>query len=238
MTKEKKLGKTLIILGVLIIAVVGYNLTQETEEEKEKIIDSGERIAFENTENYEFEEINGAILVRNENLNFSFEIPSDWEIETFEEEIEDLERSYYTENPKGITFFSPDYYVPKRGNEKEGCEIGVIVYDYAEDDSENNDLLLLKDDIYRYAVEGEKPRYDHEKLIEIGGYYGVGYLFNMKPKDWQQGQLSTGDALAKIPIGERIFHIATAFSVSDAEKCQEAFYNLLDSISFPEKNEE
>ncbi len=230
MNKKKK-----IILGVvgLVVLIVALSLiTNKESEPKEKITDIREKNTFEDFENYKIEKLNDIILVKNENLGFSFEAPGSWRIERYEEE----EAFGYVETAKGIALYSPDYSADELVYIESGCEIGVTVFDYTEDESEVNDLTVLKNEVYSYLREEIKER-DQRRLIEIDDHYGVGYFLDMTIIDWIENQRSFGEAAVKVPIGDRIYIIGTGFSISDTEKCQEVFRILINSISFSEKYE-
>ncbi|MCF7845526.1 MAG: hypothetical protein K9M12_02060 [Candidatus Pacebacteria bacterium] len=229
MSKNRKLlllGITLVIVGFFII--IFFSL----EEEEYVELDFREKNTFEDPENYEFQELEETTLVTNENLGFSFEVPKDWRLERKEQE----ENFGYIEVPKGIVFFSPNYHINENDEIEAGCEIGFTILDYTKENHEEyNKLDLLREEIQDYK-NGEEPRHDYKKLIEINNYYGVGYFFDVMASDWQKSQ-NTGNIFVEILIGNRVYNVGAIFSPKDAEECQEKFHNLLDSISFT-KNEQ
>jgi hypothetical protein len=228
MSKNKKLlllGITLVIAGFFIIIFFS------SEEEEYVELDFREKNTFEDPENYEFEELEETTLVTNENLGFSFEVPKDWSVSAYEENGEEFG---YVEDPKGITFLSSDYQANENDEIEKGCEILFTIFDYTKDNSEINDLIVLEEEIYEYTKE-EKTADNLKKMIEIEDYYGLGYLLNANYEDWQNA--TTGEAFVRIPIGKMIYNISVIFYVPDIEKCQKEFFNLLNSISFTEKND-
>jgi hypothetical protein len=232
MSKKLKL----LLLGITVVIAGFFIIVLFSGEEDQVVLDLREKNTFEDPENYEFEEKGEKMLVKNDNLGFSFEVPKDWSVSAYEEDGEEFG---YVEDIKGITFFSPDYNLVSEKREEyieDGCKLGVTIFDYGNrNDKDYNRLEVLEEEIQEYK-NGEEPRYDYVKLVKINNYHGVGYFFDATPNDWQKSQ-NTGNILIRILVENRIYNIEAIFSPKDTEECQENFHNLLDSISFT-KNEQ
>jgi hypothetical protein len=229
MSKNKKLlllGITLVIAGFFIIIFFSSGEEEYVE------LDFREKNTFEDPENYEFQELEETTLVTNENLGFSFEVPKDWSVSAYEKDGEEFG---YLEDIKGITFLSPDYQANESDEIEEGCEIGVIVLSYEQDDSFNNWDQLKKDILY---YQENKKDNDWKKFIDINGYYGIGYSLNATAEDWEKEGKKTGEVITQFPSEDKlIYNIGASFPTSNITECQEHFYDLLDSISFTKKND-
>ncbi len=219
----KKIGIvvfTLFVLGFVLFII--YVSIGGSDPQMGEVIDLRSEYVFEDPENYEIEEKNGVNLVKNENLGFSFEIPGDWEVESYSEEIITGEGIL----AEGLLLLSPgyvseekDYFLPNRG-----CEISIIVYEeYYEykDGTEYNEADNLKWEIDS-ILEGKITK-DDVTIVEIDNYYGYGLGY----------EVNSLIRIIRIPIENKIYTIETRFSESEKEKCKESYYNLLNSISFP-----
>jgi hypothetical protein len=229
MSKKLKL----LLLGITVVIAGFFIIVLFMGEEDQVVFDLREKNTFEDPENYEFEEKGEKMLVKNDNLGFSFEVPKEWEVDYRNEEGEEFG---YAEDPKAIIFRSPDYQVGENEEIKKGCELGFAVLDYGKNNNDLNDLVILEDKIYEYK-NNEESRHDWEKLVKIGNYYGVGYFFDITPSDWQEKQDFVGNIFIEILVEDKIYNIGLIFSTTDAKDCQKEFHNLLNSISFT-KNED
>jgi hypothetical protein len=228
MSKNKKLlllGITLVIAGFFIIIFFS------SEEEEYKVPLTVDSVRFsEDPANYEFEEKGDVTLVTNNNLGFSFEVPSEWR---YEEYYEFYGLDTEGEKNKGLNFFSPEYLIDE--NKKsitslvKGCSVNVHVieecYEYedgtefcATDDLRTTIEMIIDEEI---AIEGES-------VIEVDNLNGhrINYVNE-----------NSGIEHIEIPIEKKIYEITGYFSGEDIGRCQEKFHKLLDSISFTEKND-
>ncbi len=222
----KKIAIVIIVLFVLSLTFFFIRAFMAPKEQMGEVIDLSSEYVFEDPENYEIEKKNGVNLVKNENLAFSFEIPGNWTAEEYRETPGEYDIPVATE---GLIFFSPEHAYNEYGSTIKGCN--VLIYAYYEE------YLLdhLKREI-NFILE-EKVERDEVTLVEIDNYYGHGLALNIDPL--------RGKAVTEIPFKNKIYVVEinlsqseSTESVSEREMCTEVYYNLLDSISFSEKDEE
>ncbi len=221
--KEKK---KIILLGVAIIIIsflaIVWVMNIPEEDLSYGTFDIEEYYWSEDPKNYTFEEKGDFILVKNDNLGFSFEIPTDWEYEL----------EYHKEDDGGgLVLYSPEY-VPlgdyREFSPKKGCLTGFYVFEEYYKDEEG--VIHYDADNLRTKIEmliNEEIIRDSYSIIKIDNYYG--YSTKNIGND-------LGVDYIRTPIENKIYEITGHFSGQDIEKCQKDYQNLLESISFP-KNE-
>ncbi len=221
MGKIKKVGIIVFVLLILgFIALFIYSLKVD-DRPRGEVIDLRSEYVFEDPENYEIEKKNGVNLVKNENLGFSFEIPSDWKIETYSEEIIMGEDIF----AEGLLLFSPGYVSEETTIiPNSGCQMVISV---SEEYHEYEDDIYYESDRLKWEIDGileEKITKDDVTIIEIDNYYG--YALGYK--------VDSPIRYIRIPVKGAIYEIEAYFSEQEIEKCKEAYHNLLNSVSLPE----
>jgi hypothetical protein len=222
MSKKLKL----LLLGITVVIAGFFIFVLFMGEDDRVLVDLREKNTFEDPENYQFEELEEKMLVINDNLGISFEVPKEWEVDYYEEDGEELG---YAEDPKGIVFRSPDYQIDENKEIEKGCEIGITVLDY-KNDNNFNDWDKLNNDILEYK-EGERIDSNWKKIIKIGDYYGMGYSLDATTEDWKEDGEEYGKMIIQI-LGENktIYSIGVIFPLSNIEKCKEHLYLLAESL--------
>jgi hypothetical protein len=220
MSKKLKLlllGITVVIAGFFIIV-----LFMGEDDSLYEIYDAKEYYWSEDPENYEFEEKGDVILVKNDNLGFSFEVPSDWEYEI----------RYDSEDDTGGLVFSSSEYTSKENRPffpERGCLIGVYTFEEYHEDEDGNrhyEADYIKEEINELI--GKKTESENHSVVEVDNYYG--YSIRHIDNDF-------GTNYIRVPTENKIYEINGYFSGEDIKKCQKEFNNLLNSISFT-KNED
>jgi hypothetical protein len=251
MSKKLKLlllGITVVIAGFFIIVLFS------NDSEKRDFYTpmySHYSAKVEDPANYEFEERGDVTLVKNDNLGFSFEVPSDWNITPYYYE----EEAISDEGVDGELIIHPsnwpesDFYHEAVGSIN--CAVGVFVSEesyvfsdetelryeadvmrlYLESDIEDwpdaDSLGTIIDDkiIKREKREDREPEY-RKTIVEIDDYYGYGLFLE------SIGRISE----LEIPVDNKIYKIVKRFEAGDDEVCRDVYHNILKSISFT-KNE-
>ncbi len=199
---------------------------------------------FEDPENYIFEEKGDFILVKNNNLGFSFEIPNDWSYEKYHGDEDDIS--------KGLDVFSSDY-IPESETSfipKEGCIIGISSYEYYSIKDNIEDFNWTKErkesieEYYKEWPNAEKigttiddiiKKSDPENetgsrdIVKIDNYYALSHGIGMN----QRGLI----AITEIPTNKITYEVQLRFTENKRKECGEVYYNLLKSVSLS-KNED
>ncbi len=215
MNKKKKiiLG-IVVVLVVLVVGLVLSSLLYE-EEPQEEIIGWETEYIYEPAENYKIIEGENVILVRNDNLGFSFEVPGDWSVERYSEEGKIWGDKFRFE---GMMLFSPEHTLdPRTMHPSEGCRTTISIHEeyYGQEGQYNaaEELMWEIED----TIDGLLIR----DIIEIDNHYA---------------SLAVDDPIVKIvrvPIDKKTYTIEARFSETDIEKCKENYNHLINSISFP-----
>ncbi len=244
----------LILLGVVLVVTVFVVLLVVNDSEEEDFyvpMYSDYSTNVEDPANYEFEEREDIVLVKNDNLGFSFEVPSDWNITTHYYE----EGAISDEGVDGELIIYPlDWPESDFSHEAIGdisCAVSVFVseenyvfYDEKERRYEADDLRFRIKDYLDYFPDAEplgtiiddriikreeSERYEKEKretVIEIDNHYGIGLFLE------STGRISE----LEIPVGNKIYKIVKRFEAGEAEQCRDFYHQIIKSISFS-KNE-
>jgi hypothetical protein len=227
---SKKLKLLLLGITVVIVGFFIFVLFMGEDDSLYETSDIEEYYWSEDPENYEFEEKGDVTLVKNDNLGFSFEVPSGWEYDKYYEPYgidPDDERE-----SKGLIFFSPEYNYEEENYSsfpENGCAIGVYIQEsyYRDEDG----FLYYDADDLRTTIEmiiDEEITRDDDDIVEVDDYYG--YFFG----DFDE---ESSIKYIRIPVENKIYEIAGYFSDEEIEKCGKIYRNLLESVSFS-KNED
>jgi hypothetical protein len=135
-----------IILPILIVFFLFVFLLRGSPQEKD-VLNISDNYVFENPENYLIGKIGENALIHNQNLDFSFKVPEEWDIEGLKENF-----------VSGIIIFSPDYKEDENFFIKDGCKTIITVY------TEKNEYSYLKEKI--------KLLEETLSVVKIDGYSG------------------------------------------------------------------
>ncbi len=251
MSKKLKLlliGITIVIAGFFIFVLFSNN-----PEKRDFYMPmySYHSAIVEDPANYELEEKGDVILVTNDNLGFSFEIPIDWNITTHYYE----EEAISDEGVDGQLIIHPsdwpdsDFYHDAIGSIN--CAVGIFVseesYIFSDETElryEADDLkvriedyfsfpdadpigTIIDDNIIKREKNEEYKKENRETVIEIDDYHGAGLFLE------STGRISE----LEIPVNNKIYKIVKRFEAGDAEECRDVYHQIIKSISFT-KNED
>jgi hypothetical protein len=138
--------KLKIILPIVVVFFLFIFLSKSTPPEKD-IINISDDYLFESPENYLIGEVGESTLIQNQNLDFSFYMPKEWDVKGLKEDF-----------VSGITFLSPDYKEDENFFIKDGCKTIVTVY--------------KEDDEYSFLKEKIQSSEETTSFIEIDGHAG------------------------------------------------------------------